>query len=157
MLNGEIFEIIVIAFEILGVAAMIIGFAVAAILAIRLLVRGGGGRAAYLTLRSALGASILLGLEVLVAADLIRTISSDPTLEEVAVLGLIVLIRTVLSISLQIEMDGVVPWRRALLPSGGALLAESVSRGLHAGRAEAQDPSAAAPEQASGEAAEPRG
>ena len=54
------------------------------------------------------GRSILLGIEILVAADLIRTVAVDPTLENVLVLGLIVLIRTFLSFSLEIEMDGVV-------------------------------------------------
>ena len=58
------------------------------------------------------GRSILLGLEVLVAADLIRTVAVEPTLHNVLVLGLIVLIRTFLSFSLEIEIDGVVPWRR---------------------------------------------
>jgi uncharacterized membrane protein len=55
----------------------------------------------------------LLGLEVLVAADLIRTVAVDPSLENVATLGLIVLIRTFLSFSLDIEIDGRVPWRAA--------------------------------------------
>lgn len=58
---------------------------------------------------------MLLGIEVLVAADLIRTVAVDPSLQSVAVLGLIVLIRTFLSFSLEIEMEGVVPWRRALV------------------------------------------
>lgn len=139
MLDGEIFGSIVVAFEALGVIVMIVGFVVAAFLSLRLLIRGGGGHAAYLLLRSTLGASILLGLEVLVAADLIRTISSDPSLEEVAVLGLIVLIRTVLSMSLQVEIDGVLPWRRALLPDGGRMLAASVSQGLRAGGSDAPE------------------
>ena len=63
-------------------------------------------------LRRYFGTSILLGLEVLVAADLIRTVAVEPTMSNVLVLGLIVLIRTFLSFSLEIEMDGVVPWRR---------------------------------------------
>lgn len=131
MMSG-FFEVVITVFEVAGVAAMIIGFALAVIISARLLIRGGGGRAAYLLLRSTIGSSILLGLEVLVAADLIRTISSAPSLEEVVVLGIIVLIRTVLSISLQIEIDGVVPWRRALLPDGGRTLAETVARGVRA-------------------------
>lgn len=134
MLHAEFFGAVIIAFEILGVVAMIVGFVIAAVLAIRLLARGGGGRAAYLLLRSTIGSSILLGLEVLVAADLIRTISSAPTFEEVAILGVIVLIRTVLSMSLQIEIDGVVPWRRALFTSGGKMLADSVAQEVRADR-----------------------
>jgi uncharacterized membrane protein len=67
---------------------------------------------AYEPLRRNLGRSILLGLEVLIMADLIRTIVIDQTLESVAVLGAIVIIRVVLSFSLDVEIDGVWPWAR---------------------------------------------
>lgn len=70
---------------------------------------------------------LLLGLEILVAADLVRTVAVEPTLENVAILGLIVLIRTFLSFSLEIEIEGVPPWRRAIV-SGGRYLSEAVSR-----------------------------
>ncbi len=66
----------------------------------------------YVVLRRYFGRSILLGLEILVAADLIRTVAVDQTWENVLSLGLIVLIRTFLSFSLEVEMDGVWPWRR---------------------------------------------
>ena len=69
-------------------------------------------RAAYTALRHNLGRTILLGLEVLIIADIILTVAIDQTLENAATLGLIVLVRTFLSFSLDIEMDGVVPWRR---------------------------------------------
>ena len=59
-----------------------------------------------------LGRVILLGLEILIIADIVRTIIVDPTLESVGVLGLIVVIRIVLSFSLEIEMYGVWPWSR---------------------------------------------
>jgi uncharacterized membrane protein len=61
-------------------------------------------------LRADLGRVILLGLEVLIIADIIRTIVVDQTLQSVAVLGLIVLIRIVLSFSLEVEIDGAWPW-----------------------------------------------
>jgi hypothetical protein len=63
--------------------------------------------------------SILLGLEFLVAADIIRTVAVQPSLENVAVLGLIVLIRTFLSFSLEVEIDGRWPWRRAVAVRSG--------------------------------------
>jgi uncharacterized membrane protein len=63
-------------------------------------------------LRQDLGRGILLGLELLVAADIIRTVAIDPTLESVCVLGLIVLIRTFLSMALQVELEGRWPWQR---------------------------------------------
>ncbi len=61
--------------------------------------------------RRQLGRSILLGLEFLVAADIIATVAIKPSLESVAILGLIVLIRTFLSFSLEIELEGKLPWR----------------------------------------------
>jgi uncharacterized membrane protein len=67
---------------------------------------------AYRAFRQHLGRAILLGLEFLVAADIIRTVSEAPTLEDVIVLGLIVLIRTFLSFTLQLELEGRWPWQR---------------------------------------------
>lgn len=66
----------------------------------------------YDALRRNLGRCILLGLEVLIIADIVRTIIVDPTLESVAVLGVIVVIRILLSFSLEVEIDGLWPWRR---------------------------------------------
>ncbi len=66
----------------------------------------------YEELRRNLGRSILLGLEVLIVADLVRTIIVDPTYESVVVLGVIVLIRILLSFALEVEMDGMWPWNR---------------------------------------------
>lgn len=71
----------------------------------------------YRQLRQDLGRGILLGLELLVAADIIRTVAVDPTLENVSVLGLIVLIRTFLSMALQVELEGRWPWQQSDQPS----------------------------------------
>jgi uncharacterized membrane protein len=71
----------------------------------------------YRELRANLGRVILLGLEVLIIADIIQTIVVDPSLESVRVLGLIVLIRIVLSFSLEVEIDGAWPWNRWRFPS----------------------------------------
>jgi uncharacterized membrane protein len=65
---------------------------------------------AFRQLRASLGRVILLGLEVLIMADIIRTVLVDQSLESVGVLGLIVLIRIVLSFSLEVEIDGAWPW-----------------------------------------------
>jgi uncharacterized membrane protein len=72
--------------------------------------RARGGRAIYRSFRNRLGRSIILGLELLVAADILRTISTEPTLQQVVVLGIVVLIRTFLSFSLEIELEGRWPW-----------------------------------------------
>lgn len=66
---------------------------------------------AYENLRTFLGRSLLLGLEFLVAGDIIKTVAIEPTLDSVLVLALIVIVRTVLSISIDIEIDGRFPWQ----------------------------------------------
>jgi uncharacterized membrane protein len=70
------------------------------------------GQDPFRQLRANLGRVILLGLEVLIIADIIRTIVVDQTLESVGVLGLIVVIRIVLSFSLEVEIDGAWPWNQ---------------------------------------------
>jgi uncharacterized membrane protein len=69
----------------------------------------------YKILRQELGKAILLGLEILVAGDIISTVVTEPTMERVLVLGIIVLIRTFLSLSIQVEIDGKFPWQKEQL------------------------------------------
>ena len=83
--------------------------------------RSGWSGRTYLVRRQAFGGTLLLGLEVLVAADLVRTVAVAPTLNNVYVLGLIVAIRTFLSFSLETEIEGVAPWRRALAGGAGTI------------------------------------
>jgi uncharacterized membrane protein len=71
----------------------------------------------YRTYRKNMGKAILLGLEFLVAADIIRTVVVSPTIEHVLALGLVVLVRTFLSMSLEVELEGRWPWQRAGFPS----------------------------------------
>ncbi|GAA3184093.1 DUF1622 domain-containing protein [Rhodococcus baikonurensis] len=111
------FELVTEWFEVLGVVAMVLGFVFAFVIAGRAWTRTRDGSSAFRTLRETMGAVILLGLEILVAADLVKTVTSSPSLTDAAVLGMIVLIRTVLSLSIQIEIDGVLPWRKALVSS----------------------------------------
>jgi uncharacterized membrane protein len=92
-----------------GVLTVLLGVAWSTgVIAWRLLRRQGP---LYRPYRQSLGRSILLGLELLVAADILRTISTEPTLQQVVVLGLVVLIRTFLSFSLEIELEGRWPWQ----------------------------------------------
>jgi uncharacterized membrane protein len=105
-------------FEALGAAVLVIGLIWSVVVA-SVTWRAAGGRSGYQALRETFGGVLLLGLEILVAADLIRTVAVSPTVRNVAVLGLIVLIRTFLSFSLQVEIDGELPWRR-LLANGAA-------------------------------------
>jgi uncharacterized membrane protein len=101
--------------EIIGIVTLILGLAAALVRAGLALTGGQGGEEAYRVVRTVFGRSILLGLEFLVAADIIRTVAVQPSLENVVVLGLIVLIRTFLSFSLGVEIDGRWPWQRAVV------------------------------------------
>jgi uncharacterized membrane protein len=112
------------AFEALGALILVIGVVWSLALAVVAWRRTKSGDRAYSVLRQAFGGTLLLGLEILVAADLLRTVAVAPTVDNVLVLGLIVLIRTFLSFSLEIEIDGVVPWKRALL-SGAAVIKQA--------------------------------
>ncbi len=102
-------ERVVRVFELAGVAVLAVG---AGIAFVRYVGRRDWGSAGYDQLRRDLGRAILLGLEILVAADIIHTVAVDPTIESALTLGLIVLVRTFLSFSLEIELEGVAPWRR---------------------------------------------
>ncbi len=112
-------------FEALGAAILVVGVVWSFVLAVVAVRRSGWSAKAYLVLRQAFGGTLLLGVEVLVAADLLHTVVVAPTFENVASLGLIVLIRTVLSFSLETEIEGVVPWRRAAT-SGGVRIARAL-------------------------------
>jgi uncharacterized membrane protein len=108
-------------FEALGAAVLVIGIVWSFVVAVVAWRRSSQPARGYLALRSALGGTLLLGLEVLVAADLVRTVAVAPTLDNVLVLGLIVVIRTVLSFSLETEIEGVVPWKRAQMSGVGGI------------------------------------
>ena len=107
----EVMEDVVRGFEVAGVAILAIGSVIAGV---RFLSRLAGPRRAdaYERVRTDVGRAILLGLEVLIIADIVQTITVDTTLESAFTLGVIVLVRTFLSFSLEIELEGVVPWRR---------------------------------------------
>jgi len=116
---AEAMETIGKAVDVVGVIAIIAGGAVSTLWFFQHL-REGDSTTAYRTYRQSLGRSILLGLEILVAADIIRTVAATPTFESVGVLAGIVLIRTFLSFSLEVELEGSLPWRRQRLPTLGA-------------------------------------
>jgi uncharacterized membrane protein len=98
--------------EAVGIAVIVLGaVAATAYFAWQAAVRGEPA-AAYHQYRANLGRGILLGLEFLVAADIIGTVAVDPTLQNLAVLAGIVVIRTFLSFALEIEIEGRWPWRR---------------------------------------------
>ena len=113
-------EQVVLVFEAIGIAVLAFGFLGAVVSSGRLLLAGQGPAVAYERLRGVFGRSVLLGLEVLVAADIIRTVAVDLTLTNLFVLGLLVLIRTFLSWSLEVELEGDVAMAEAADHGRGA-------------------------------------
>ena len=107
----DVLELVVTGFEALGVGILIAGSIVAVASYVRD-VRQMDRTLAYTKFRGNIGRTILLGLEVLIVADIVLTVAIDSTIESAITLGVIVLVRTFLSFSLEIELDGVVPWRR---------------------------------------------
>lgn len=99
--------------ELAGAGIIVGGVLISSLLFVLAGRRDGDWREAYTRYRANLGRGILLGLELLVGADIISTITAPLTLETVGLLGLIVLIRTFLSFSLETEIEGCWPWRRA--------------------------------------------
>ncbi|MFB9838745.1 DUF1622 domain-containing protein [Actinoallomurus acaciae] len=99
--------------DVVGVAVIVVGaLVVTVVFAVRLRRDGGRLSGAYRLYRQDLGRAILLGLEFLVAGDIIRTVAASPTFTSVGVLALIVAVRTVLSFSLEVELEGAWPWQR---------------------------------------------
>ncbi|MDQ4130280.1 MAG: DUF1622 domain-containing protein [Actinomycetota bacterium] len=108
------------ALDLAGVTAIVGGILVATAIRARHLGRG-EFREQYRRYRQAIGRAILLGLEILVGADIIRTIAVEPTFESVGVLALIVLVRTFLSFSLEVELEGRWPWQqRGAVPASAS-------------------------------------
>ena len=97
--------------EVGGVLMLVLTAVVATALLFRDWRRAGAFGPGYTAYRRNLGRGILLGLEFLVIADIIRTVAIEPTFRNLGVLGLIVLIRTFLSFSLEVEIEGRLPWR----------------------------------------------
>ncbi len=104
-------ELVVVGFEIAGIAILAIGSLRALATAASALFRG-EREGVYQRARIQVGQAILLGLEVLIIADIVQTVTIDLTIESAITLGIIVLVRTFLSFSLEIELEGVVPWHR---------------------------------------------
>jgi len=105
------------AFEVLGVLILIVGGLIALVGCIIELAHGEDASRVFDDVRARLGRAILLGLEILVVADIIRTIVVSPTLSSALTLGLIVVVRIALSFAIDVEVDGVAPWRKAATAS----------------------------------------
>ncbi len=127
-----------------GIAAIVAGAAVAMVLFLYQMRRGGPVDAAYERYRRGLGRAILLGLEFLVAGDIIRTVAIEPTFRSLGILAVIVAIRTFLSTELELEIEHRWPWQRpeqpvttagaATEPDGGSPIGDAAARGMVARR-----------------------
>jgi uncharacterized membrane protein len=111
-------ELIVTAFELAGVAVLVVGSLIAFGRCIVSFIQYRDGPTAYRHLRLYMGRSIVVGLELLIAADIIRSVAIEPTFTSVGVLGLLVLVRTFLSWSLEVEINGEWPWQRSRFHKG---------------------------------------
>jgi uncharacterized membrane protein len=107
-----------------GVILMIGGVLIAALFAVGRIRSEGLSDDAYRHFRQSLGRAILLSLELLVAADIIRTVAVSPTFRSAGVLAIVVLIRTFLSVSLEVELEGRWPWQKAVVANPGTDLSE---------------------------------
>lgn len=110
--SDQIIELIGKGIEVAGVTVIIVGALVATILFIVHLSQHQHRSSAYQLYRHNLGRAILLGLEFLIAGDIIRTVAVSPTFRSLGVTAGIVLIRTFLSMALQLEIEGRWPWQR---------------------------------------------
>ena len=113
METTDLISVIAEAIEVAGVVVIAAGVVIAVARFAWDLLRQEPISDAYKRLRTFLGRSLLLGLEFLVAGDIIKTVAIEPTRESVIVLAVIVLVRTVLSLSIDVEIDGRWPWRAA--------------------------------------------
>jgi len=106
--------------EVCGIAIIVLGTLGATLAVLWQLLHRRPGEQVFGLYRSNLGRAILLGLEFLVAADIINTVAIEPSLQSLLILGGIVLIRTFLSVSLEVEIEGRWPWERhKALPQDG--------------------------------------
>jgi uncharacterized membrane protein len=110
---SHIADLVTTAIEAAGMAIIVVGATIATILFLRDGFASGGWAGAYERYRANLGRGILLGLELLVAADIIGTVAAPLDLRSIGALGLIVLIRTFLSFSLEVEIKGHWPWQES--------------------------------------------
>ncbi len=99
--------------EIAAVTVIAVTVVVALAVMIRCAVSGGDAAKSLWVFKQAFSRGVLLGLDLLIAADIIRTVTLDPTLENVAALGLLVVVRTFLSWALVLEAEGKWPWQRS--------------------------------------------
>ena len=106
------FEIVTRVLEVFGVAAIVLGSVRATVTYVRRRFHGQSPEADFREFRAGMGRSILIGLEFLVVADIVRTVTTELSPQGLLSLGVLILIRTLLSLALEVEIEGMWPWRR---------------------------------------------
>ena len=107
----ELIHALAFGIEAAGIAVIVLGSAIASVAFLQHSIRRRDAREGYHRFRAGLGRALLLGLEFLVGADIIRTVAIQPTFHNLGVLGLLIVIRTFLSFTLEVEIDGHWPWQ----------------------------------------------
>jgi len=135
-----VIELVVVAIELVAVAILALGVAVSLGRALFRRFQGRSWEAIFVETRLGLGRSLLLGLEVLIAADIILTVALELTLPNVAALGVLVLIRTFLSWAIEVETEGHWPWHAAVQrEEERRMLANEAERVANGGRGQPAD------------------
>jgi len=118
---ADLVEVVGKGLDLAGVVAIVGGIIIATAIFAKRFQTGAGAEDGFRRYRQGIGRAILLGLELLVAADIVRTVAVSPTFRSVGVLALIVLVRTFLSFTLEVELERRWPWqeRRARTPADG--------------------------------------
>ncbi len=126
-MRADVFEHFTAAFEWIAVGIIVLAFVLSAVSAARDLYRRAPLMTIYRDGRNIFGRGVLVSLQILVAADLIHTVAVEPTFENVGVLGLIVIVRVILSFALDVEIEGVLPWRKRSAVTPVSAVSESDS------------------------------
>ena len=108
---NQALKLIAVGIEVVGVAIIVLGALMTIGVFLRGLGKAGFSDEGFRSFRSDFGKAILLGLEFLVASDIVGTVAVGPTLQDLGVLGLLVLVRTFLSFALEVEITGRWPWK----------------------------------------------
>jgi uncharacterized membrane protein len=108
---NQVLLLIAMGIEVVGVVIIVLGAVVTTGVFLRGLIKAGFQDESFRNFRSGFGRAILLGLEFLVASDIVGTVAVGPTLQDLSVLGLLVLVRTFLSFALEVEITGRWPWK----------------------------------------------
>ena len=109
---NTIFEVVSEMIDVLGVGVIVLGIALGTFRFIKAKIKRPNDSGNFESYREDLGRSLLLSLEFLVAADIIRSVAITPTLQSVSILGIIILIRTFLSVTMELEVSGRWPWQK---------------------------------------------